>query len=387
MASEDHDFEEINNFNWFGKNWKWETTQKGAVGKFTTTGIDRLLDLLPEKVALFEHAYRNSKSLADATRLFVHELFGDTGLLVLDGDVALLKKQVAPYFKEELLTFSSNSLVQKQSEKLKTLGFDTQVNPRPINLFYLDDGIRERILFENGTYKINNTTLSYSEAELLTLLEQNPEKFSPNVLLRPLYQEIILPNLAYIGGPAEVVYWLQLKTLFEYHQVVFPLLMPRNFALYLTKQTQKRLQKLDLTPEALFSPLAPLKNNFLAKITSHGFSLADEQLEVSSLFEKIKNKAGAIDKSLEATVLAELQKTIKAIETIENRLKKAEEKKNETEIAQLVQLKEKLFPDGGLQERHDNFLNFYVSNPLFIHQLLEHLDPFTYAFYILKEND
>ncbi|HVD98022.1 MAG TPA: bacillithiol biosynthesis cysteine-adding enzyme BshC [Cytophagaceae bacterium] len=385
MASEDHDFEEINHFNLFGKTWKWETEQKGAVGRFNPEGICEILDALPERIPLFEKAYRENKTLADATRYFVNELFGKDGLVILDADDKSLKKEFSFVVRDELTKHSSHALVEKTSAALEAAGYEAQVHARAINLFYLENGLRERILKEGDHYKINNTNLVFSEKEFLEKAENEPEKFSPNVVLRPLYQECILPNLAYLGGPAEVVYWLQLKAVFDHFKVPFPILMPRNFALWLNKANQQKLSKLSLDLSDLFVPADQLKNNYLLKITEAEFKLEQERDVLKTLFESIKEKAGAIDKTMEAAVLGELQKSLKILEDLEKRLKKAEERKNETVLTQLMNLKEKLFPGGGLQERSDNFLSFHLNNEAFLANIKNTFDPFHYSFYLLSE--
>lgn len=385
MATEDHDFEEINHFNLFGKTYTWNTEQKGAVGRMLPKEIDQLLAEMPEKVSLFEEAYLKHATLADATRYFVNELFGKEGLICIDADDKALKSLFTDVIKDDLLKHSAHKLVTEQSQKLEALGYKTQVNAREINFFYLDTHLRERIVQEGETYKVLNTDLSFSQTEMTELIDQEPERFSPNVILRPIYQETVLPNLAYIGGPAEVAYWLQLGTLLAHYDLPVPILMPRNFAMIITKANAKKIDKLGLSGQDLFRDDINLKRFFLDKNASASIELNSEVEDVEKLFGAIVSKAVILDKSLEGFVLAEKQKLLKSLENIDKRLKKAEEKNQETEINQLLNLKAKLFPNGGLQERSDNFLNFYLNNPHFLGQLLEVFEPLTFNFNILTE--
>lgn len=387
MASEDHDFEEINNFNLFGKNWNWESLQNGAVGRFNTEGLNELITSLPEKIALFEKAYLEHKTLSEATRYFVNELFGSDGLVIVDADNRELKQLFSGTIKEEIISNNSFALVNKTSALLDEKGFDTQVHAREINIFYLENNLRERIVREGDNYKINNTELVFTEAQLLSEIDTNPENFSPNVILRPLYQETILPNLAYIGGPAEIIYWLQFKAVFDHYKIAFPILIPRNFVLYLNKGASAKLDKLSLKIEDLFTTEEKLKNDYLIKISGGEFKLTEEQEEIKKIFSSIKEKAGLIDKTMEAPVMAELQKSLKILDELEKRLRKADERKNETVITQLLSLKAKLFPNNGLQERHDNFLSFFINDPKFIQTIKETIDPFNFTFYIISENE
>jgi bacillithiol synthase len=385
MATEDHDFEEINHFSLFNKTYTWQTDQKGAVGQMQCAEIEAILNEMPEKVALFEKAYRNAGCLAHAVRAYMHELFGTKGLVCLDGDDVLLKTEFKEVIKDEILKRKTFEIIEKSSENLEKLGYKTQVKGREINFFYLENGLRERIVFENSKYHILNTSLSFSEKEILDLIDSNPERFSPNVILRPVYQEVILPNIAYLGGPAEVVYWLQLKTAFENFKVQFPIIMPRNFALYINIATKKRMDKLGMTTDQLWDDEQDLKKNYITKNAENQFGIGSEIVQISKEFDKILAKALPIDKTLEGVVLAEKQKTINAIESLEKRIKKAEERTYETGINQLIGVKTKLFPGGSPQERTDNFLNFYLNNPDFINQLHESFDPLDFRFNVLVE--
>ena len=205
MATEDHDFDEISFFNLFGKKYRWECEEKGGVGRYSTDGVKELLKELPESVELFEKAYGDHQNLADAVRCYVNDLFGEYGVVVVDGDSHELKTEFASVIEDDLIRNSAHEKVGEANAALEALGYKTQIFPREINFFYLDDGVRERITKEGSKFKVLNTDLSFSETEIKNLIQKSPEKFSPNVVMRPLYQETILPNLAYIGGPAEII--------------------------------------------------------------------------------------------------------------------------------------------------------------------------------------
>lgn len=384
MASEDHDFAEIASFNLFGKTHKWETEQKGAVGRMNPAELQAIFDELPEKPALFEEAYLKNTTLTDAARQYMHQLFGSEGLVSIDADDAGLKGIFSDIIKDDLLNNSANEIVTKTSNELNEMGYHTQITPREINFFYLQDGLRERIVKEDGVYKVLNSELSFSESEILQILKDQPENFSPNVVLRPLYQETILPNLAYIGGPSEVPYWLQLKGIFDHYGEQFPLLMPRNFALVINQASQKRIDKLGVTAEELFADDVSLRRSYVERNSENSLSLAFEIDDVSEVFERILKKSLAIDQTMKGAVEAEKSKIIGSLENLEKRIKKAEERNQETSVTQLLALKQKLFPDGGLQERKENFLNFYLNDKDFINKLLEAFDPIDYSFNIIE---
>jgi bacillithiol biosynthesis cysteine-adding enzyme BshC len=387
MATEDHDFAEINHFHLFGKKYEWTTEQKGAVGRMNPTEVQPVLEALPEKLPLFEKAYLGHQTLSQATRSWAHELFGAQGLLCIDADHPLLKTQLKEVIRKDIFESITHTSVTQTSEQLKNLGYETQVNPRQINFFYLDKNVRERIVQANDKYEVLNTSLSFSADQLNQLIEDHPEQFSPNVLLRPVYQEIVLPNLAYIGGPAEVIYWLQLKALFDALGIAFPIIMPRNFALVISKTHHKKLNKLGISPQDLFMEENDLKRKLIEGMVDEPVQVEKEQKVIEQAFQSLVEKALLLDKTLEGFIKAEGQKTIKSLENIEKRLKKAEEKNQETSISQLLNVKAKLFPNGGLQERTDNFLNFYLNDPQFIAGLLQTFDPLDFRFQLLTEDD
>lgn len=384
MATEDHDFAEIASFSLFGKKYTWETEQKGAVGRMNPAELQAILEALPEKTELFENAYLNNSTLADAVRQYMHQLFGNQGLISIDGDDNALKSLFTDVIKDDLLNNTAYKLVNETSKKIHDLGYETQISPREINFFYLENGLRERIVKEDSQYKVLNTEISFSESEILQLVDNEPEKFSPNVVLRPLYQQIILPNLAYIGGPSEVPYWLQLFDMIEHYGEPFPMLMPRNFALVINEASRKRIEKLCVAVEDLFLDDVTLRRSYVEKNSENSLSLVFEMDDFSEIFERIVKKAIAIDATLKAPVEAEKAKLANAIDNLEKRLKKAEERNQETSVTQLLALKNKLFPDGGLQERKENFLNFYLNDKAFIDKLLAEFDPLDYSFNIVN---
>lgn len=393
MATEDHDFAEINHLHLFGKKYEWNATETGGpVGRLPLNGLaEELLAQLPEGVpAAFHEAYRNSKTLAEATRKLTHDLFGAYGLVALDADAATLKQALVPVLEREIREQASNKAVQTANAQLEAAGFKPQVYSRPLNLFFLtDSGKRERLEYDAAQdcvqITVRNTGRCHSQEELLDLARQHPEQFSPNVVLRPLYQELLLPNLCYIGGGAEVAYWFQLRGVFEQNGVPFPLLLLRNSGLYIGKANAGKLRKLGLTAKDIFRPLPELKKQVGASLGQEEISLSSQQQALAAVFKEVSELAQRLDPTLVKTVAAEQQKAAGSLASLEKRLSKAAEAKHETAYNQLTALKDKLFPDGQLQERQDNVLSILINNPQFIEQLLDAFDPLALEFTVLEE--
>lgn len=384
MASEDHDFEEINHFNYLDRTFTWSSKQKGAVGRFELSEFIPFLNELPETHSIFTDAYSKSKTLSDAVRRYMQSLFGKYGLICLDADDPNLKSDFTSVIETDLFENSHLGLVEEKNQSLLHLGYKPQINAREINFFYLTTTSRDRIERIGDRYHVLNQAISFSKSDMETEIKTFPERFSPNVVLRPLYQEIILPNLAYIGGPAEVAYWLQLKGIFDRHTIAFPIILPRNFGLIIKSEQRERIQKLGIDPIDLFQNDLDLKRQFVAKNSAHDLQLQHEIDALQPIFNTLISKANAIDVTLVQSVLAQQKKWTNGLEKLEKKIKKAEERNQDTRVRQLMSLKNQLFPQGEWQERHDNFLNFYLLNPHLIENLLKTFDPLLFELYVIN---
>lgn len=398
LATEDHDFAEINHFQLFGKTLSWagpgEGRLGGPVGRLPLDGLaEEILNQLPPEVpAAFKDAYAGSATLSEATRKLATSLFGSYGLVCLDADRPALKQALKPLLKQEIQGQLSNQAVQATNAQLTAAGYKPQVYSRPLNLFFLtDDGKRERLEPDAAPgadctqVTVRGTARCHSQAELLALAEAEPARFSPNVVLRPVYQEILMPNLAYIGGGAEVAYWFQLKGVFEQFGVTYPIVLPRNSALYLSRANAGKLRKLGLGPLDIFKPLAELKKQVGAQLGQEEVTLADQQAALAAAYQQVQELAQRLDPTLVKAVAAEAQKATGALAGLEKRLAKASEAKHETAYSQLAALKDKLFPEGGLQERTDNVLSVLLNNPGFIDQLVQCFEPLALVFAVVEE--
>jgi bacillithiol synthase len=387
-ATEDHDIEEINHLHVFGKKILWATSQKGAAGTLQTAELkdfsNELESILGKStetetlIRLFEEAYLQNSNLADATRYLVNFLFGKYGLIIVDGNEREFKKQFISEFKNDLFQSNPYKAVVKTSEELKQKGYDTQVNPREINCFYLDGDTRDRIEKSGDDFKLVNSKKYFSKNDLLKIVESNPEKISPNVVLRPAYQQTILPNLAYVGGPGELAYWLQYKSYFNETKIHYPILIPRSSLSILDSNTNQKIHKLKLSYEDLFLGSDQLIKSFLSG-SDKIFTIQEESLQVTSVFEALSDKIAMIDKSLVASSNAELQKTLNSLEMLKNKVNKALKQQSEIEIKQLLGAKEKIFPDNTLQERYQNFSMYYLKfGGVFIEELKKAIQAFQF---------
>lgn len=395
-GAEDHDFDEINHAHIFGKTYQWQQSQEGATGTMDIDGLSTVLSELETVLGTGENAgtlrkilrtaYLGHHNYGKAAFLLANALFQQYGLVVVDMNTPILKRTFTPYILDELMDQVSLNIVPKTQEALEERGFARQTHVRDINLFYLFNQQRNRIEFKDGTYHILNSDLSFTPKEMQELVKKHPERFSPNVVMRPIYQELVLPNLAYVGGGGEIAYWLERKTQFEHWDIPFPMLIRRNSVLWISKAESKKMDKLGLNIEQLFDPVDTIIKNYVTAHADEAFDLEKEKEKIQEIFESIRVKALKVDQGLGKLILAEQSKQIKAINNLEGRLHKAEKQKHEVALNQIKNLKEKLFPKNGLQERYDNFIPFFLKYGWqYFDILLKELDPLQKGLIIIKE--
>ena len=298
LASEDHDFDEVKNVNLFGKTFQWTSGESGAIGRFRTNGVVTLIDEIFESVSLNEEqkrlliywktCYLESQTMSEATAKLVHSVFGFDKLIVIDGDSKSLKQDLIPVIKKDVLSSINYKAFNQFSDKLKEQKYSLQLGAREINFFYLDHQLRSRIVREEGLFSVLGTELKFTETELLNLIETETEKFSPNAVLRPLYQETILPNVAYIGGNAEVNYWLQLKEIFDQNFTVAPEIRLRTSVWLLNNKQQKLLNSLSFDPIHFFE--IKEKNDFLNYLSVSNTVFKKLSVEFEVLKDKIQSE-------------------------------------------------------------------------------------------------
>lgn len=373
MATEDHDFDEINYFNFKGKKLQWNNETSGAVGPLSTEGLQEVYEAFSSELEggknaeylkdLFQKTYLEHDTLTGATRYLANELFGQYGLVIVDGDDVELKKLLVPYIKKDIFENTAHKEVSETIDLLKRTSDDygVQVNPREINYFYLKEGIRERIIKDNGSYAVNDTNIRFSKEELIKEMEVHPECFSPNVIARPLYQEVILPNLCYIGGGGEIAYWLELKAMFEVMNIPLPVLLLRNSVLMVTDKDNKKIEKLNLKISDLFLEQNNLINKKIREISNIDIDFSPQKVLLEKQFTDLYKLAEQTDKSFLGAVKAQEVKQKKGLDKLEKRLLQAQKRKLKDHVLRVAEIQNTLFPNKSLQERNLNFSELYLE--------------------------
>jgi len=371
MGSEDADLEELGHINLNGEKLEWKTKQTGAVGRMKVDKaliklIDRMageLEVLQygkDLISLLRAAYKEGTTIQQATLLLVNELFKEFGLLVLIPDNAALKSAFNGIVKKELLEQFSHGLVEETGEQLSE-HYKVQASGRELNLFYLTEDKRERIELEGEGFKVEGLKLFWSKKEMLAEVDEHPEKFSPNVILRGVFQEMILPNIAFAGGGGEIAYWMELKKVFEACEVPYPVLIVRNSFLLIDEAQKEKASELSFSITDLFKPAEALINELVKRESNHQLQLTDERLQIETFYAHLTQVTTSIDPSLTEHVKALQAKASDKITALEKKMLKAEKRKFEDQQRQINKLKQALFPNNDLQERVDNFSAFYAK--------------------------
>ncbi|MDN3658033.1 bacillithiol biosynthesis cysteine-adding enzyme BshC [Ferruginibacter paludis] len=372
MGSEDADLDELGHVFINGEKYEWATKQTGAVGRMIVDktlvqlieAISGQLLVLPfgaEITGLMKDCYQPGVTIEQATFKLVNALFAEYGVLILLPDSAEVKRRFAPVIEKELMEGFSHPAVQQTVSQFPE-EYKAQASGRAINLFYLVDGKRERIEQAGDDFLIVNMQLKFSKAAMLQELQEHPERFSPNVILRPVLQETILPDIAFIGGGGEIAYWLELKKVFEAVQVPYPMLIVRNSFMIVNTVMQAATKKLQLEYAGLFATELELVNHLVKRDSTIQLSLEEEKENMIALYDQIKKIAGDIDTSLKTHTNALQTQALKKITALEKKMFRAQKRKFEAQQRQLEKLKKELFPNNSLQERVDNLMPFYASH-------------------------
>jgi bacillithiol biosynthesis cysteine-adding enzyme BshC len=395
MGSEDADLEELGHIYLGEDKLVWDTKQTGAVGRMNTKGLDKLLYRIEGELSVKPHgeqllqllktAYLESPDIQTATFRLLHSLFAEYGLIVLIADKAVFKQQMISVFEDDLFRQEPTHIVETTIDQLSRQ-YKVQANPRPINLFYLKDDLRNRIERVGEGFTVVDSPLRFTEQELREELHRYPERFSPNVILRGLFQETILPNLAFIGGGGETAYWLELKQLFEHYRMPFPVLVLRNSFLLVQRSRMDKLENAGFGLADLFRDVDDLINDLIKRESDHTVSLEDEIAAANDYYEALKARTRPVDPTLEQHITALQVRALEPIRTLEKKLLKAEKRRFGEQQRQLNALKTALFPHDSLQERIENFMPWYAAyGPSFIRDLYRHSPALAQEFVVLVE--
>lgn len=392
MATEDHDFKEINHFHTYKNTYSFNAKEGGFVGDICTREAQEVLSeyiqSLPhnnfgkELKELIENSYLDAENLAQASKKLVHQLLGKYGILILDGNDSDLKKLMIPYFKQELLHHLAQEKITETNKALEQ--YKQQAYAREINLFFLYQNKRERIELIKDKFVLSESKKDFTPQELLSILNDAPERFSPNVILRPLYQEVILPNVAYVGGGGEISYWLQLKGMFDAYGVIYPMLVLRNSMLVLPNAMLHKAESLNLLPYKIFEPRFKIKREQATANSSLFQKVNDLKSQLENNFDELEAIAQKTGDDFAQMVEAQKKKQLNGFEKLNQRLNLSEQKQQKALMHKIDEIYDFMYPNNQWQERVINFSEFYkTSGDTFFDDIYEAMDAFNSSYHLL----
>jgi len=333
--------------------------------------IQRLSDLTLDsefKAEILDHlreAYAPGRSFADAFGRWMTRLFQSSGLILIDAGHPRLKELGRDVFCLEIIEGSpSTRQALATSERLRQAGYETQIplHEGILNLFYME-GERSPLQEKDGTFVLKETQPARSGKELAALVKEKPFLFSPNVLLRPLYQDALLPTVAYVAGPGEIAYFAQMKGTYEAFQLPMPVIYPRKSATIVEKKVDHVLRKYDLNMTDLWHRAAGIIGDITKKqvpdFLDKAIRVAHDHLDQD--FESLKREVMAFEPSLKDSLDQAKGKMSLQWTFMEKKILQAVRKRNETAIQQLDKAVHNLYPNQHLQERVFNIVPYLIK--------------------------
>lgn len=399
LECEDHDFLEVNNITVLDKSNDpkkisyfdgGEPKEKylKPVGKIV---LDEYINKFKEelKEALQETDFTAdlfeaiNKSFAEGTdmkaafALFLNSLLRDSGLVLCDPSDVKIKELIIPVYEKELQTYSKLSEVVINTTAEIEQNYEPQVKPRAINLFYEHEENRYALQpHESGLVALKNSRQKFEKEELFNVLYATPERFSANVILRPIVQDYLLPTIAYVGGPSEISYFAQLKGAYEYFDVTMPVIFPRTSVTLLEKRVLSFMEKNDINFIDLLDERALSEKLIGMTDQTNVEELFTKYLdELNSLNFEFANELDKIDKNLVNSLKNKTQKNIEIVEDFKKKFQDAQLNLNDNNLQKMKSVVKAVYPDGVLQERVYNisyFLNKY--SPDFIDYLYNEIN-------------
>jgi bacillithiol synthase len=380
-GNEDHDFEEINHVHIFNHRLEWNEQSGMSVGSLPVNGLYPVINEMNRIFERNESAlqfFSNQKQFldscqyyADYFRFFVDSLFGEKGLLYFNPNDPEAKELFAPIIKEELLHEFVFTQTRSACGIIEEMNLPLQVNPRDLNLFYHHSTGRRRIQKLDGKYNLVDTNVYWNESQIINLLEKESFNFSPNVLMRPMYQELLFPNIAFVGGGGEIAYWLQLRDCFNHVSLPYPLLFRRLSAFHFDQNLLAKISKTAFSAKDFLRPYHQLEKEFISIHSQSIVSIDDPLNCIQDQLQKINLSSKSLDDPTQKSIEAEIQKILKSLDQITSRRNKVIKQKYDQDLITLQKIKSVLYPENSIQERIQSFLPMYLDQEKEFFNLIE----------------
>ncbi|MAT58990.1 MAG: bacillithiol biosynthesis cysteine-adding enzyme BshC [Ignavibacteriae bacterium] len=381
LEGDDHDFEEVTELNLINQknelqkfiynDNKPEDFNRGNIGRLAfNEGIENFIQEVKSELRetefsknvfeLFEDSYKSGNTFKKAFSDLIFNLFDEEGLIIFDPQQNEIKNLLKPIFKKELSNFEvhANEVV-KISADLEEV-YHSQVKVKPINLFYSENNGRYSIEPEDDLFRLKGKRQKFTLIELLDEIENYPDKFSANVLLRPITQDYLLPTGFYVAGPSEISYFAQVMPLYNKFGISEPVIYPRSSVTILEKNIKGVLEKYELNIEDIFVEEKLLNNRVLNQVADIRIDdlLHEYEHQIAKAMDNIKEKLFGIDPTLKDLSDKTYQKIKQGLDTLKSKAENAQERKHDVALRQIKKASISLYPNNNLQERELNWLYF-----------------------------
>ncbi len=315
----------------------------------------------PDLLKKLKESYSVGKTFKQSFRELIFWLFDEYGLIIFDPQDIVIKNLLKPVFKKEINNFRQHTEKLVQISATLEEIYHAQVKVRPVNLFYSNEDGRFLIEPVENEFRLRRKRKKFTHEEIINEIDNKPENFSANVLLRPICQDFILPTAFYVGGPSEISYFAQLTSLYGFYNLTSPIIYPRISATIYEKNLEKILEKYNLSFGDVFVNSDELKTRVINSLSKNSINdiFAESNSQVEVVIDRLKEKLFEFDKTIADATGKYRQKILSYLDELKSKAIDAQKKKHEITLRQIDKLANSLFPNNNLQERELNFVYFY----------------------------
>ncbi len=382
LEGEDHDFDEVSGVGLLNAdrnpvkveylpNGKHPDKNVGAVGELVLDGyvqsffesIQKTLqnsEFKSSVIELAERAYSSGSTLNKAFVVLLNKLFHDSGMVFISSNDKRIKQLLSPVFQKEIQEYPRVSqLIIQRSAELEDR-YHAQIKTKALNLFLFHKGGRYLIEPRENDFSLKGIRHYFTRDELVRIATEAPESLSPNVALRPICQDTILPTIAYIGGPSEIAYFAQLKPVYNYFNLIMPVIYPRASVTMIDEKLERILEKYQLDLTEFFDGIEKVNHKVVEMVSEvkidEMFSEAESRL--NDLVNEMKFGINYIDSTLLGPLEHTQSKVAMQFQSLKEKVAEAQQRKHEIALRQIEKVGNIVFPNGNFQERELNIMYF-----------------------------
>jgi bacillithiol biosynthesis cysteine-adding enzyme BshC len=386
LEGDDHDFAEVNNIGLLGQDNSFNRIEYaeqlkeknlGAVGEVV---FNEQIDLFYEQVSrILPHSefktsvidfmkiyYTHGRSFSDAFASFLSYLFREDGLLFLSASDPRAKKLLSPIFITELTDYPKVSqLIIERSAELENK-YHAQIKTKALNLFYFHKGGRYFLEPRENDFNLKGTRHFVQKEEMFKIAHEQPELLSPNVALRPICQDTLLPTIAYVAGPSEIAYFAQLKKVYQYFGLTMPVIYPRASVTLVEEKVDRLLEKYQLELQEFFGGVEKVHAKVIDQVSEVNIDemFKEAGQRIHDLIKEMHFGVNYIDPTLIGSLENMSGKFQQQLDILKEKIFEAQQRKHEVTLRQIAKITNIILPNNNFQERELNILHFLNKHGL-----------------------